>query len=211
MSRVLLRRLVYVAFAATAFLLAALIGRLWFGPGLFGGGLFGGGLFGGAQVSQPLVGGPFRLTDQHGRTVTDESFRGRFMLIYFGYTFCPDFCPTSLQIMAEAIDRLGPAGDKVQPIFITIDPERDTVEQLASYVPNFGPGLIGLTGTLEQVTAAARAYRVYFKKSQSESLADYGMDHSSIIYLMGPDGRYITHFSHTATPEQVAAAIGKNL
>jgi cytochrome oxidase Cu insertion factor (SCO1/SenC/PrrC family) len=204
MSPTLVRRILLIAFAATAFLLAALIGRLVLGPGLFGGAE--GGLSG-----TPLIGGPFALTDQNGRAVTDQTYRGKFMLIYFGYTFCPDFCPTSLQVMAEALEQLGPAAERVQPIFISVDPERDTVEQLASYIPSFGSRMVGLTGTIDQVTAAARAYRVYFKKAQSDTFADYGMDHSSIIYLMGPDGRYLTHFSHQATPEQVAAGIKKHI
>ncbi|MBM3601320.1 MAG: SCO family protein [Alphaproteobacteria bacterium] len=201
MSQTVIRRLLMIAFAATAFLLAALVGRLWFGPAMFGN----------IEVGTPLVGGPFTLTDQSGRTVTDQTFRGKFMLIYFGYTFCPDFCPTSLQIMAEALEQIGPVADRVQPMLITVDPARDTVEQLASYVPSFGERMMGLTGTPEQIAAAARAYRVYYKKAQIEGLADYGMDHSSIIYLMGPDGRYLTHFSHQATPEQVAAGIRKHL
>jgi len=190
-----------VAFAATAFVLALLIARLVVGPSLFGG----------AQIGMPVIGGPFQLTDHQGRTVTEASFRGRFTLIYFGFTFCPDFCPTSLQIMADALDQIGPAAQRVQPILITVDPERDTVEQLAAYVPSFGPNMIGLTGTMEQISAAARAYRVYFKKADGGSATDYGVDHSSIIYLMGPDGRFITHFTHQATAEQIAAAIKRNL
>jgi protein SCO1/2 len=201
MSPHTIRRLLYVAFAAVALLTAGLVARLVVGPSLFD-------FAGNGPV---VIGGPLRLTDHTGRAVTDASYRGRFMLIYFGYTFCPDFCPTSLQIMAEAIDQLGPAGERVQPILITVDPERDTAAHLATYVPSFGPRMVGLTGSAAEIAAAARAYRVYYKKAKIEGLADYGMDHSSVIYLMGPDGKYLTHFTHQATPEQVAAGIRRNL
>ena len=141
------------------------------------------------------IGGPFSLVDHLGRAVTDRDFRGRFMLIFFGYTFCPDICPTELQTVADAIDRMGPAGGKVQPIFISVDPERDTVAVLKDYVPNFHPRLAGLTGTKEQVAAVARAYRVFYRKERApgsrvgDADADYLMSHSSFIYLVGPDGR----------------------
>jgi len=150
------------------------------------------------------IGGPFNLVDQHGRQVTEADFHGRYMLIYFGYTYCPDVCPTELQAMSQAIDRLGEAGEKVTPVFITVDPERDTVEQLAGYAEHFHPRLVALTGSQEQVTAAAKAYRVYFRKVEDESTTEYLMDHSSIIYFMGPEGRFLTHFSYGTPPEEMA-------
>jgi protein SCO1/2 len=153
------------------------------------------------SVGKALVGGPFSLIDQTGRRVTDQDFRGRHMLVYFGFTYCPDICPSALQLMTAALDELGPKADKIQPIFITVDPERDTPEQLAKYVTSFHPRLIGLTGSLPEIQSVAKAYRVYFQKAKDEnSSADaYTMDHTSIIYLMGPDGGYVTHFTH-ATP-----------
>jgi protein SCO1/2 len=157
---------------------------------------------------EALVGGPFTLVDQHGAEVTEQDFAGRYMLIYFGYTYCPDFCPMSLSNMAQALDLLPPAqAEQVAPILITVDPERDTVEQLAEYAPLFHPRLVALTGSVEQVRQAAKAYRVYFSKADNGDPDAYLMDHSTFIYLMGPDGRYVRHFSHSAAPEEIAAGI----
>src|SRR5215470_5874987 len=141
------------------------------------------------QVAPVSIGGAFTLVDQNGAARRPEDFRGKLMLIYFGYTFCPDACPTALQDMSHAIDLLGPKGDAVQPIFITIDPARDTVEQMKLYASNFHPRLIALTGTAEQIAQAAKAYRVYYEKSRSSSGSDYLMDHTVYIYLMGRDGK----------------------
>lgn len=157
------------------------------------------------------IGGPFTLIDQHGNTVTDQSLRGQYLLIYFGYTFCPDVCPTELQAMSQAVDALGSAGDAVTPVFITVDPARDTVEQLASYAPHFHPRLVALTGTEQQVAAAAKVYRVYYKKAEDAGSTDYLMDHSSIIYLMGPDGAFLTHFSFGTEPGEMAEGMRKYL
>lgn len=159
-----------------------------------------------------LVGGPFTLTDHNGREVTEKTFLGKYMLIFFGFTFCPDVCPTELQVITAALDEMGPAGEEIQPLFITIDPERDTPEVLKAYVSNFGPRLIGLTGTPEQVAAAAKAYRVYYAKvSNSGSAADYMMDHSTIIYLMGPDGRFVKHMTYTTDAAKLAAELKKSV
>jgi protein SCO1/2 len=172
---------------------------------------------GGAEVSssgQALVGGPFTLTDQTGKTVTDADFRGKFMLIYFGFTFCPDVCPTELQVISGALQKLGPKADKVQPIFVTVDPERDTTEVLAKYVKQFDPRLIGLTGTPEQIAAVAKAYRVYYEKVKEEGATspdDYTVDHSSVAYLMGPDGKFLTFFPPGVSPDQMAEKIGSYL
>lgn len=158
------------------------------------------------------IGGPFRLTDQHGERVTPQDFAGRHMLIFFGYTYCPDICPLTLANMTQAVDLL-PDEDaaKVVPIFITVDPERDTVEHLAQYAPLFGERLVALTGTDAEVKAAARAYRVYFNKVENPEAGDYLMDHSGFVYLMGPDGTYQTHFSYSATPEEMAETIAKTI
>lgn len=154
------------------------------------------------------IGGPFRLTNQYGERVTAEDFAGKHMMIYFGYTFCPDICPMTLANMSQALDQLPEdAAEQVVPIFITVDPERDTVEQLSEYAPLFHPRLVALTGTDAEVKAAARAYRVYFSKVEDDDGGDYLVDHSSFVFLMGPDGDYVTHFGHSATPEDMAAAL----
>jgi cytochrome oxidase Cu insertion factor (SCO1/SenC/PrrC family) len=166
----------------------------------------------GEQVAPVAIGGEFTLVDQNGVTRHPEDFRGKLMLVYFGYTFCPDACPTALQDMSRAIDLLGAKGDAVQPIFITIDPARDTAEQMKLYASNFHPRLIGLTGTPEQVAQAAKAYRVYYAKGQSSGGGeDYLMDHTAFIYLMDRDGKYLSHFPPGATAEQMAAAMEKRL
>jgi cytochrome oxidase Cu insertion factor (SCO1/SenC/PrrC family) len=157
---------------------------------------------------EALVGGPFTLTDQHGAEVTQQDFAGRYMLIYFGYTYCPDVCPMSLANMTQALDLLPPdEAEQVVPIFVTVDPERDTVEQLAEYAPLFHPRLVALTGNSEATKAAAQAYRVYFAKAGDDDSDAYLMDHSTFIYLMGPDGKYVRHFAHNAAPEEIATAI----
>lgn len=153
------------------------------------------------------VGGPFTLVDQHGRTVTDETFRGRWMLVFFGFTHCPDICPTALNDMSTLLTDLGPAADKVQPIFITIDPERDTVEAMSQYVANFDPRIVALTGTPEQIAQAAKAYRVYYKKVQQGD--DYTMDHTGILYVMDPQGRFMTHFTPNTPVPDMAERIRK--
>jgi cytochrome oxidase Cu insertion factor (SCO1/SenC/PrrC family) len=159
-----------------------------------------------------LVGGPFTLTDHNGRRVTEKDFLGKYMLAFFGYTYCPDVCPTELQVMMAALEAMGPDADKVQPVFISIDPARDTPEVLKSYVENFGPGLIGLTGTAEEVAATAKAYRVYYAKAgNTPSETDYLMDHSSIIYLMGPDGHFVKHMPYTTDAAKLTADIKQAL
>ncbi|MDE0333532.1 MAG: SCO family protein [Defluviicoccus sp.] len=151
------------------------------------------------------IGGPFVLVDHTGAERTEADLKGRHALIYFGYTFCPDVCPTALADMLIALDELGPDAERVQPVFITIDPDRDTPAVLKGYIPNFHPRLIGLSGSAAQVSRAARAYRVYYAKVDDPNAGEnYLMDHSSVIYLMDPDGRYLTHFSHGTGPETMA-------
>jgi len=165
----------------------------------------------GARYVGVPIGGPFALTDQSGALRHDTDFRGELMLVYFGYSFCPDACPTALTTMSTATDMLGDKAKDVQPIFITIDPARDTVAQMKLYASNFTPRLVALTGTPDQVADAARAYRVYFAKAKGESDADYLMDHSGFVYLMGRDGRYLAHFGPDATAEAMAGTIRKYL
>ncbi|MBA4208859.1 MAG: SCO family protein [Parvibaculum sp.] len=167
---------------------------------------------GASSSAAASVGGPFTLVNHEGETVTEEDFRGRYMLLYFGFTFCPDVCPTELGAMASAINALGEKGEQVTPVLITIDPERDTPEVMARYVALFHPRLVGLTGTPEQIDAAAKAWHVFYRKAEDESSsADYTMDHSSIIFLMGPDGEYLKLFRPHTPPGEMAQEIAKYL
>lgn len=163
-------------------------------------------------MGQALIGGHFQLTDHTGKRVTDQDFRGRYMLVFFGFTYCPDVCPSALQVMSAALEKLGPKAERITPVLITVDPERDTPEQLALYVKSFHPRLVGLTGTPEEVQQAIHAYRVYAKKVEDpKSTAGYTFDHSSIIYVMNPDGTYRTHFAHTTNVEVMAERLAKLL
>ena len=161
---------------------------------------------------QALVGGPFSLVDHTGARVTDADFAGRSKLMFFGYTYCPDMCPLGLATMAAAYDRLTPEEQaRVVPIFVTVDPERDTVAAIADYVDLFHPQMVGLTGTTEETDAAARAYRVYYRKAESESAADYLVDHSTFTYLMDGENHYVTHFGHDAQPDDLVEGIRRHL
>jgi cytochrome oxidase Cu insertion factor (SCO1/SenC/PrrC family) len=164
------------------------------------------------SVGQALVGGPFSLTDHTGKRVTDQDYRGRILVVFFGFTFCPDVCPTGLQVMSAALDKLGPKADQITPVFISIDPERDTPEQMALYVKSFHPRLVGLTGTPEEIEAVAKSYRVYYKRvSDPKSTAGYTMDHSAIIYVMGRDGAFLTHFTYAVSADAMAERLSKLL
>ena len=156
------------------------------------------------------IGGPFALIDHLGKRRTDADFRGKLMLVYFGFSYCPDICPTDLQQMGLAIDRLGTAGEAVQPVFITVDPERDTVEHLAEYVPLFHPRLIGLTGEPAAIHAAARAYKAYYARVAIGAV-DYTVDHSVFIYLMDRNGRYLGFFPPGTSAERMAEIIRPHL
>jgi len=167
---------------------------------------------GATSVGRALVGGPFALTDQDGKRVTDKDFRGRYTLVFFGFTMCPDVCPSALQVMAAALEKLGAKGQQLTPVFITVDPERDTPAQLAGYVKSFHPRLVGLTGTPAEIEAVTKAYRVYVKKvPDPKSSAGYTFDHSAIIYLMGPDGAYLAHFTHATSVDAMAERLSKLL
>jgi protein SCO1/2 len=160
------------------------------------------------QGSKPTIGGAFSLTDQNGRTVTDADLKGKPTLIYFGYTYCPDVCPTSLLLMENAAEKLGPDGPKkVNLLFITIDPERDTQKLMKDYVGNFGPTIEGLTGTPDQIASVAHAYRVYYQKVPPKDGAPYLMDHSSIVYVLDKHGRFVTHFTHESKAETIAKTL----
>jgi len=156
------------------------------------------------------IGGPFRLVDQNGKTVTDGDLKGKWSLVYFGYTHCPDACPTALNDISIALDELGPKRDAVRPVFITVDPERDTAEVLKAYVTSFDAPIMALTGTPEEIAQAAKEYRVYYAK-HPEAGGDYSMDHSSVIYVMDPEGRFTASFTHENTPEDIAERLKKLL
>lgn len=152
------------------------------------------------------IGGPFSLTDHTGQPVTQDILKGKISLVYFGYSFCPDICPTDLQLIGQALDQMtDEERADAQTLFITIDPERDTAQQLAGYVPLFHPQIRGLTGTPEQIDAAAKAYRAYYKKVSAEEAgtSDYLMDHSAFIYLMDRNGTFIRVFGHGVEPAEM--------
>lgn len=166
----------------------------------------------GRSFGEALVGGAFTLTDQNGQRRTDADFRGRLMLVNFGFTNCPDICPLGLSMMTETLDRLGPQAESVQPIFITVDPARDTPAVIKDYVAHFSDRMVGLTGTPEEIAAAAKAYRVYYKvHGDPATNPNYAVDHSGFIYLMGRDGKFLAHFMHDTSPERAAETIRKFL
>jgi protein SCO1/2 len=142
------------------------------------------------------IGGPFALTASDGTVVSDRNFRGRWMLVYFGYTHCPDICPTTLLAVAKVLEILGSLAPDVHSIFVTVDPERDTPEIMGEFTKAFDSRIVGLTGRLAEVAAVAKQYRVFFKKVATGDGKDYFMEHSSYIFVMGPGGRYVTLFSH---------------
>jgi protein SCO1 len=164
----------------------------------------------GSQPAALTVGGPFSLIDGDGKPVTDQTWRGKYMLVYFGYTYCPDVCPTTLTSVAAALDKLGPKADQIQPLFITVDPKRDTQAVVKQYAAAFSPRLIGLTGSAEQIATAAKEYRVYYAEHRTgPGPDDYSMDHSSVLYLMGPDGRFIAPVRADQDGPEIAAALTK--
>jgi len=157
--------------------------------------------------STTKIGGPFELVDtQSGKTVTDQSYKGKWLLIYFGYTHCPDACPTALNDLSLALDKLGDKRKDMAPLFITIDPDRDTADVMKDYAASFAPDIVGLTGSAEQITKAEKEFRVYAAKHPTKD-GGYDMDHSSIIYVMDPAGRFVTNFTHETDPDQMAAKL----
>jgi protein SCO1 len=164
----------------------------------------------GSQPAALTVGGPFSLIDGDGHPVTDQTWHGKYMLVYFGYTYCPDVCPTTMTNLADALDKMGAKADRLQPLFITVDPKRDTPAVVKQYAAAFGPRIIGLTGSAEQIAGAAKAYRVYYAEHRTgPGPDDYSMDHSSVLYLMGPDGRFIAPLRADQSGPEMAAALTK--
>jgi protein SCO1/2 len=153
------------------------------------------------------IGGPFALIDHNGHPRTDADFRGKFMLIYFGFTFCSDVCPVDLQSIASALDRLGTAGEAIQPLFITVDPEKDTPDQLKGYVALFHPRLIGLTGDARQIRRVARAYKVYYARTEPTRKGGSDIDHMGVTFLVGPDGKYIGYLPPGTSAERMIEAV----
>lgn len=175
-------------------------------------------LYGGAQRAAesqedgPVqIGGPFHLIGPDGQTVTERSFPGKWTLVFFGYTFCPDICPTTMIEIAKALDRLGPRAAVLQPLFITVDPKRDTPQLLKEYTTHFDPRIIGLSGSADAITQALSAYRVYAAERPGEGGGPPLFDHSAIIYLMNPSGQYAAHFTVGITGSELAAGILKVL
>jgi protein SCO1/2 len=156
------------------------------------------------------IGGPFHLIDQNGKPVNDGDLKGKWQLVFFGYTHCPDACPTALNEIALALDRLGAKRDAVEVVFITVDPERDTPEVLKSYVASFDAPIIALTGAPDAVAQAARAYRVFYAKHPLPD-GGYDMDHSAVIYVMSPEGRFTATFTPDSTAEAIADRLQKLL
>jgi protein SCO1/2 len=156
------------------------------------------------------VGGPFALTDQTGNKRSDSEFRGKLMIVYFGYTFCPDVCPADLMAITQALDALGPAADGIQPIFITVDPERDD-KLLGDYVAAFHRSLIGLTGSVEEIRKVANAYKAYFVKVPGEREGEYSIDHAGVIYLMGRNGEYLGFMPPQTNPDRLTEVLRKYL
>ena len=141
--------------------------------------------------SNAAIGGPFTLIDTRGKTVTDQTYRGKWMLVYFGYTFCPDACPTTLNNISAALEKLGSEADEIEPLFITVDPKRDTPQVMSDYLKSFDTRIVGLTGSKFQTDAAAHAYRVYVSAQKSDG-DDYLVDHSAYIYVMDPQGKFVS-------------------
>ncbi|HEV2152788.1 SCO family protein [Bradyrhizobium sp.] len=164
-----------------------------------------------SKVAQPAaIGGPFQLTDQNGKAVTDKNLKGKPTLIFFGYTHCPDVCPTSLFEISEVLRAMGKDADKVNAVFISVDPERDTPATMKDYLSSFDPHLEGLSGDPAETAKVITSYRVYAKKVPTKD-GDYTMDHTALIYLMDRDGRFVSPFNLKRTPEEAAADLKRYL
>ncbi len=162
-------------------------------------------------ITSVEIGGPFTLTDHTGRKVPERDYLGNFTLVFFGYTFCPDVCPTELGDIALALDELGDDSVGVTPLMISIDSERDTPAILAEYVPLFHDRLIGLTGTAEQIKQVADAYRIFYRRIDDPKYTYYLMDHTSFVYLLDPEGNVVSLFRYGTSPEEMAAIIRQHM
>jgi protein SCO1/2 len=156
------------------------------------------------------IGGPFTLVDQNGRRRSDGEFRGKLMIVYFGYTFCPDVCPADLMAITQALDGLGPLAGDIQPVFITLDPERDD-KVMAEYLSAFHGSFIGLTGSPDEIREVANAYNAYYAKVQDPQTGEYSIDHSGVIYLLGRDGKYLGFMPPQTAPDRLIDILRKYL
>ena len=164
------------------------------------------------SVGKAQIGGPFQLIDHNENTVSDKTYAGKHLLVFFGFTYCPDICPAALQKVSLVMDKLGSKANNLKPLFISVDPERDTVAQLKLYMSNFDNRIAGLTGSIEQIADAVKVYRAYAKKRVDPSTSGgYTMDHSSFIYLMAPDGNFITHFTHVSPVDKMVERLTEAL
>ncbi len=162
------------------------------------------------QVQVAKLGGPFELVDHHGNRFTQDDLKGKYTLLYFGYTHCPDVCPMGLTVIAETLALLGEKRKDFRVVMVTVDPERDTPQVLKEYMENFGPEFIGLTGTPEQIRTMARHWRAFYRKTPEDD-GGYEMDHSAIIFLLDKQGKYLKHFSYNTTPERMLEGIREAL
>lgn len=161
-------------------------------------------------TGKALVGGPFTLTEHTGKRVTEKDFLGKYLVVFFGFTNCPDICPSGLQVLSAALEKIGPKADLLTPVFITLDAKRDTPEKLALYLKSFDKRFVGLTGSDDEVAAAAKTYRVYYQKVTDEKNPDsYSYDHAALYYVMGKDGAFIAPIAHTNDVDEVASALDK--
>jgi protein SCO1 len=164
------------------------------------------------STGEPVkLGGPFSLTDQNGVNRTDREYRGKYLLVFFGYTYCPDVCPTTLAVIKSALDMMGSRADRIVPLFITVDPKRDTPEKLKTYLSSFGPRFVGLTGDDKAIASVAKEYRVYYQTRPAENGGDYTVDHSGVVYLMDGSGAFIANYSLDNSPDAMAQDLLKRL
>ncbi|MFA6265448.1 MAG: SCO family protein [Pseudolabrys sp.] len=194
----------HILIVAAAFLtgLVLFLGALWYATGNIGGS---------GAPSASAIGGPFKLVDQNGKAVTDQDFKGKPLLVFFGYTHCPDVCPTTLFEVSEMLRVMGKDADRTAALFITVDPERDTSAVMKDYLSSFDPRMMAATGDRASIEAAEKAYRVYAKKVPTGKGDDYSMDHTAMVYLMDKQGRFVAPFNLKRTPEEAAADLKKYL
>lgn len=194
----------HMLLVAAAFLtgLGVFLGALWYVTGNFGAP---------GVSTASAVGGPFKLVDQNNKPITDQDFKGKPWLVFFGYTHCPDVCPTTLFEVSEMFRAMGKDADRTGALFITVDPERDTPAVMKDYLSSFDPRLMAATGDRASIDAAEKAYRVYAKKIPTGKGDDYTMDHTAMVYLMDKQGRFVAPFNLKRTPEEAAADLKKYL